>query len=67
VAIHLRVHKHLVANGKCMEYVDETKRLIVEEVDHMLDVKISMISLGDNKTFLAKHLLMIMVMALWSF
>jgi hypothetical protein len=56
MAIHLGVHKHLVVDGKCREYVDETKRLISKEVNHMLDAKIFMISLGDNKTFLATHL-----------
>jgi len=33
--------------------MDEIRRLIVEEVDHMFDVKISMISLSVNKNFLA--------------
>jgi hypothetical protein len=37
--------------------MDEIKRLIIKEVDCTLDVKISMISLGVNKTFLATHLL----------
>ncbi len=55
--IHFRVHKHLVANGKCKESMDEIKRLIIKEVDCTLDAKISMISLGVNKTFLAMHLL----------
>jgi hypothetical protein len=45
-----------VADGKCREYVDETIRLIVKEVDHTHDAKISMILLGDNKTFLSLHL-----------
>jgi hypothetical protein len=37
--------------------MDEIKRLIIKEVDCTLDAKISMISLGVNKTFLAMHLL----------
>jgi hypothetical protein len=35
---------------KCKEIVDETIRLIVEEVDHTLDAKIFTISLSVNKT-----------------
>jgi hypothetical protein len=31
--IYLRVHKHPTVDGKCMESMDETRRLIVEEVD----------------------------------
>jgi hypothetical protein len=46
-----------VANGKCREYVDETRRLIVEEVKCMPDAKIYAILLGVNKTLLATHLL----------
>ncbi len=56
-AIHLEVHKHLVADGKCRKFVDETRRLIIEEVDCMPNVKISMISLGVTKTFLVTYLL----------
>ncbi len=37
--------------------MDETRRLIAKEVDHMLDAKISAISLNANKTFLVRHLL----------
>ncbi len=55
--IHFKVHKHLVANGKCKESMDEIKRLIIKEVDCTPDAKTSMISLGVNKTFLATHLL----------
>ncbi len=55
MAIHLKVHKHPVVDGKCREYVDETKRLIAEEVEHTPNMKISTILLGDNKTFLATH------------
>jgi hypothetical protein len=37
--------------------MDEIRRLIVKEVNHTPNVKISMILLGVNKTFLAMHLL----------
>jgi hypothetical protein len=37
--------------------VDETKRLIVKELDRMPNVNIFAILLGANKTFLAMHLL----------
>jgi hypothetical protein len=46
-----------MADGKCKEFVDETRSLITEEVDRMPNVKIFMISLSAKKTFLAKHLL----------
>jgi hypothetical protein len=46
-----------MADGKCKESMDETKRLIVEEVNHMFDAKIYVISLGATKTFLPMHLL----------
>ncbi len=55
--IHLGVHNHLVAYGKCWEFVEKTKRLITEEVDCMLDVKISSISFSASKTFLVSYLL----------
>jgi hypothetical protein len=55
--IHLDVHNHHVANGKCWECVHEIRRLIVDEVDRMLDVKIFLISLSANKTFLVSNLL----------
>ncbi len=45
-----------MVNGKCREFVDKTRRLIVKEVDHTLDVKIFAISLGVSKTLLAMHL-----------
>jgi hypothetical protein len=57
VAIHLGVDNHLVADGKCWESIKETRRLIVEEVDCMLNTKFFMISLNVNKTFLASYLL----------
>jgi hypothetical protein len=31
--IHLGLHIHLVVEGKCKEYVDETRRSIAKEVD----------------------------------
>jgi hypothetical protein len=39
------------------ESMDETKRSIVEEVDHMPDAKISTILLTISNTFLVTHLL----------
>jgi hypothetical protein len=56
VAIHLGVHKHPVVDGKCRDPLDEIRRLIVEEVNCTLDVKIFVISLHVSKTFLARHL-----------
>jgi hypothetical protein len=35
--------------------VDEIRRLIIEEVDCMLDAKIFAISLSASKTFLVRH------------
>jgi hypothetical protein len=32
-------HKNLIVSGKCMEFIDETKRLIIKEVGHMPDAK----------------------------
>jgi hypothetical protein len=55
-AIHLGAHKHLVVNGKCKEFVDNTRRLIVEEVDHTPNATIYAISLSASKSFLARHL-----------
>jgi hypothetical protein len=34
ISIHLSVHNHLVADGKCQEFVEETKTLIPKEVNH---------------------------------
>jgi len=39
-----------------MESLEETKRLIVEEVNRTPDTKMFAISLSANKTFLARHL-----------
>jgi hypothetical protein len=46
-----------MANGKCKEFVEKTRRLIIEEVNHTPNVKIFVIWLGASKTFLATHLL----------
>jgi hypothetical protein len=40
-----------------MEFLEETKRLIVEEVDYTLDTKMLAISLSASKTFWVGHLL----------
>jgi hypothetical protein len=56
VVIHLSVHNHPIPNGKYWEFVEETRRLIIEGVDCMFDVKISLISLSASKTFLASYL-----------
>jgi tyrosine-protein phosphatase YwqE len=56
VIIHLGVHNHLGADGKCKESLEETKRLIAEEDICMLDVKMFVISMTINKT-LVRHLL----------
>jgi hypothetical protein len=55
--IHLGVHNHLVANGKCQMSIKETKRLIVEEVDRTPNAKIFTISFNANKTILVNYLL----------
>jgi len=57
IAIHLGVHNHHVADGKCWEFVEEIRRLIIEVVDRMLDANISTISLSASKTFLVSYLL----------
>jgi hypothetical protein len=44
-------------NGKSRESMDEIRRLIVKEVDHTVNAKISVILLGANETFLVMHLL----------
>jgi hypothetical protein len=35
--IHLGVHNHPIGDGKCMESLEETKRLIAKEVVYMFD------------------------------
>jgi hypothetical protein len=56
VAIHFNVHKHLVMDGKCREFIEEIRRLIIKEVDRMPNAKISMISFSASKTLLANYL-----------
>ncbi len=55
--IHLGVHNHPIVDGKCKESLEETKRLIIKEVNCTPNVKMYVISLSANKTFFAKHLL----------
>jgi hypothetical protein len=55
--IHVGVHNHPVADGKCREFVEEIRRLIAEELDRMLNAKIFEISLSASKTLLASYLL----------
>ncbi len=57
MAIHLGVHNHLIMDGECQKFVEETKRLIIEEVDSTPNAKIFSISLSASKTFLASYLL----------
>ncbi len=57
IVIHFGVHNHPVVDGKCREFVEEIRRLIIEEVDRMLDANISLISLSASKTFLVSYLL----------
>jgi hypothetical protein len=54
--IHLGVHNHLVADGKCWELVEDTRRLITKEVDCTPDAKIFSICFNASKT-LASYLL----------
>jgi hypothetical protein len=56
MAIHLGIHNHLIMDGKCRESLEEIRRLIVEEVNHTPDMKMSLIFLSASKTFLARHL-----------
>ncbi len=55
--IHLGVHNHPIADGKCRVFIKETRRLITEEVDHTPDVKISSISFNARKSFFVSYLL----------
>jgi hypothetical protein len=55
--IHFGLHNHLALDGKCRKSIEETKRLIREEVDCMPDAKISLISFNVSKTLLANYLL----------
>jgi hypothetical protein len=53
MAIHLSVHNHPITDGKCWESVKETRRLIAEDVDCMLNAKFFMISLIVSNTLSA--------------
>jgi len=55
--IHVGVHNHPIVDGKCQKFVEETRRLIAEELDRMLNAKIFEISLSASKTLLASYLL----------
>jgi hypothetical protein len=55
--IHLSIHNHLIAHGKCQKLIKETTRLIAKEGDHMLDAKKKLISLSANKKKLVNYLL----------
>jgi hypothetical protein len=54
--IHLGVHLRPIVDGRCREAMDESKKLIEEEVNQILDAKIFAISLSANKSFLTKKL-----------
>ncbi len=45
-----------MVDGKCMESMNETRRLIIEEVDLTPNAKIFAILLRVSKTFLATYL-----------
>jgi len=45
-----------VVDGKCMEFMNKTRRLITKEVDLTPNAKIFAISLNVSKTFLVTHL-----------
>jgi hypothetical protein len=51
--IHLGVHNHHVADGKCWELVEETRRLIAEEIDRTPNAKIFSISFNVSKTLVS--------------
>ncbi len=57
ITIHFGVHNHSIANGKCKESLEETRRLITKEVVFMPNIKMCMISYSASKTFLVRHLL----------
>jgi hypothetical protein len=67
MAIHLGIHNHLIMDGKCKESLEEIRRLIVEEVNHTPDMKMSLIFLSVSKTFWLDICLMIVTMLKWSF
>jgi hypothetical protein len=57
MVIHLGVHNHFVADEKCQEFVEETRKLIVKKVDRTPNANIIFISLNGSKTFFASYLL----------
>jgi hypothetical protein len=57
MTIHFGVLNHPIADGKCKESLEETRRLITKEVVCMPNTKMCMISLSASKTFLVRHLL----------
>ncbi len=54
--IHLGLHLHSIVDDTCINTVDESKKLIKEEVNKTPIAQIFAISLNANKSFLAKHL-----------
>jgi hypothetical protein len=54
-SLDLQIHP-LLANGRCKKTMDESKKLIEEEVNWTPNAKISFILLNASKSFLAKHL-----------
>ncbi len=54
-------------NGKCRESLKETRRLIVEEVDHTPNAKISVISQVLARPFWLSICSMNVTMVKWSF
>jgi hypothetical protein len=51
------VKKKGFSASECRELVEETRRLIAKEVDHMPNAKIFSISLNASKIFLANYLM----------
>ncbi len=54
--IHLGLHLHSIIDDRCRKIVDESKKLIEEEVNRTPIAKIFAISLSANKSSLVKHL-----------
>jgi hypothetical protein len=65
--IHLGAHNHHVADGKCQELVEETRRLIIEEFDRMPNAKVFLIPSVLARLSWQVTCLMILGMAYWSF
>jgi hypothetical protein len=62
MTIHLKVHKHPMADGKCRESVNKIKRLIAHLIQRYLQFSWVL-----TKPSLLHICLMIVAMALWSF